>query len=117
MSAWFVWDEGAIVVPSKPHAQKVRNVARDPHVMIAIGDPNDDFDVDLIEGEAELPPSTTEGLAEMFARKYSAKLASAGASVEAFLAIYSQPIRIRPTRRLGWGGRGWGDQAVAAAVG
>ena len=36
---WFVWDGAAIVVLSKPAAQKVRNLARLPRAMVAIGDP------------------------------------------------------------------------------
>ena len=74
--------------------------------MVAIGKPDPDFDVELVEGEAELAPSPMEDdLADRFARKYASQFARAGTTGERFAAIYSQPIRIRPTRWLGWGGQ------------
>jgi PPOX class probable F420-dependent enzyme len=107
---WFVWDGGSLIVLSKPNAQKVRNVRRDPRVMVAVGAPGVDFDVELIEAEAELDPGPANGaLPGRFARKYQAQLELATTSIERFAAIYSQPIRIRPTRWLGWGGPGWAD--------
>ena len=38
---WFVWDGRKILSFSKPHAVKVRAVAADPRVMIALGSPLD----------------------------------------------------------------------------
>jgi PPOX class probable F420-dependent enzyme len=112
VSAWFLWHEGSIVVPSKPDAQKVRNLRFDPRVMLGIGEPEPDFDVELVEGEAELSAVPLGGgLAERFARKYAAQLSRAGTTLEQFVTVYSQPIRIRPTRWLGWGGRGWAVSA------
>jgi PPOX class probable F420-dependent enzyme len=108
VSAWFLWDAGSIVVPSKPRAQKVRNLERDPRVMIGIGDPDADFDVELMEGNAELPVAPMEGaLADRFAQKYSELLSRVGTTAETFASVYSQLIRIHPTRWLEWGGRGW----------
>ncbi|HEU4673943.1 MAG TPA: pyridoxamine 5'-phosphate oxidase family protein, partial [Candidatus Limnocylindrales bacterium] len=49
---WFVWDGETFLVFSKPHARKVRNVGANPRVMLAVGDPADDFDVQLVEGRA-----------------------------------------------------------------
>ncbi len=112
MSAWFLWHEGSIVVPSKPEAQKVRNLRSDPRVMLAIGEPDADFDVELVEGDAELSTEPMEGgLADRFARKYAAQLSRAGTTFERFAMVYSQPIRIRPTRWLDWGGPGWAASA------
>ena len=51
---WFWWDGEALLVFSKPGAQKVRNLRAKPSVMLALGDAEDDFDVGLIEGRAEL---------------------------------------------------------------
>ena len=44
----------AIVIRSKPHAKKVRNLAHDPRAMVALGDAEDDFDVGLLEARAEV---------------------------------------------------------------
>ena len=51
---WFSWDGEAILIASKPDAQKVRNIRENPVVMLALGRPDEDFDVGLLEGGAEL---------------------------------------------------------------
>ena len=47
---WFWWDGEALLVFSKPDAQKVRNLRANPSVMLALGDAEADFDVGLVEG-------------------------------------------------------------------
>ena len=107
---WFLWDGDSIVVFSKPDAQKVRNIRAEPRVMVAIGQPGFDFDVELVDGVAELPGGPiARHLSDALAGKYAGLVDGAGITVDRFAAIYSQPIRIRPTRWLGWGGRGWND--------
>ena len=49
---WFWWDGEALLVFSKPDAVKVRNLRANPRLMVALGDPEDDFSVGLIEAEA-----------------------------------------------------------------
>ena len=102
--AWFVWDGASFVLFSKPHAQKVANIRADPRVTLAVGRPDAGFDVELVEGIGELEPARTDRAAsDAFAAKYRGLAASAGVSLDEFAAIYSQAIRIRPTRWLGWG--------------
>ena len=111
---WFVWDGRRILSFSKPHAVKVRAVAADPRVMIALGSPLDDFDVQLIEGEARLLDRPTDhALAAPIAKKYRTWLADAGLTLDGFVETYAQPIEITPVRYLGWQGR----VARAAAAG
>ena len=107
---WFLWDRESILVFSKPHAQKVRNLLADPRVMVAVGQPGADFDVELIEATAELAPVPTCRLVPgPFARKYLELIVCAGSTLDRYAELYSQPIRIQPIRWLGWGGRGWVD--------
>src|SRR6478735_96695 len=56
---WFSWDGEALLVFSKPGAQKVRNLRANASVMLALGDAEDDFDVGLIEARAELDDRPT----------------------------------------------------------
>ena len=49
---WFSWDGRQILIASKPHAQKIRNLRANPNVMLALGEAEDDFDVGLLEGRA-----------------------------------------------------------------
>ena len=53
---WFWWDGDALIVASKPGAQKVRNLRATRRSMLALGDAEDDFDV----GPA-CSPSTRRG--------------------------------------------------------
>jgi PPOX class probable F420-dependent enzyme len=110
---WFWWDGEALLVFSKPDAVKVRNLRANPRLMVALGRPEDDLAVALIEAEATLAARPAD-VPEAFLRKYQAALAHAGMSGAEFRAAYRQAIRIVPTRFLRWRGRGAGH-AVAAA--
>jgi PPOX class probable F420-dependent enzyme len=103
---WFWWDGEAVLVFSKPGAQKVRNLRAHPSVMLALGDAEDDFDVGLVRGRAELLDSpTSDTLPTALLDKYAEKLASIGLSPEEYAATYSQVIRIVPEDFLPWHGR------------
>jgi PPOX class probable F420-dependent enzyme len=113
---WFHWDGDRIVAFSKPNARKVDNLRDDPRVMLAVGTPGIDFDVELIEATAELPTEpASEVIDDGFGAKYRDLLRRAGLSVQRFAEVYSQPIVIRPTRFLGYGGQGW-DRGRALAT-
>ena len=114
---WFLWDGRSILVFSKPNAQKVRNLRADPRVMVAVGDPNPDFDVELVEAIAEVAALPTDpAVPYAFANKYARIAAQAGLTMERFADVYQQPIWIRPTRWLGWGGAGWLSDGQGAVV-
>jgi PPOX class probable F420-dependent enzyme len=103
---WFSWDGEAILVASKPNAQKVRNVRANPVVMLALGQPDEDFDVGLLEGRAELlDVPAADVLPASHLTKYRAPMAAIGLTPDEFLAAYTQVIRIVPTRYLPWHGR------------
>jgi PPOX class probable F420-dependent enzyme len=103
---WFTWDGAAVWIFSKPHAVKVRNMRRNGRVMLAIGQPLDDFDVQLIEGCATLLDEPTAAvLPEAHRRRYAAALRDVGLTWDEYSATYSQAIRIEPTRFLPWRGR------------
>ena len=105
---WFHWDGERIVAFSKPNARKIANLRDQPQVMLAVGSPGPEFEVELIEATAELPPQpATDLIPEGFGAKYRDLLRRAGLNVQHFAEVYSQPIVLRPTRFLGYGGRGW----------
>ena len=123
---WFSWDGGQVLIASKPNAQKIRNLRANPTVMLALGEAEDDFDVGLLEGRAELlqePAAAVLPASHM--AKYRRQMAAISLSKDEFLATYSQVIRIVPTRFLPWHGRsipgsvngGWGvDRRLAASI-
>jgi PPOX class probable F420-dependent enzyme len=103
---WFSWDGRDVLIASKPHARKVANLRENPSVMLALGEPEDDFDVGMIEGVAELMDEPAAVLLPpSHLAKYRRQMAAIGLTLEEFLATYSQVIRIRPTRFLPWHGR------------
>jgi PPOX class probable F420-dependent enzyme len=105
---WFHWDGEQIVAFSKPNARKVGNLRDQPHVMLAVGTPGPDFEVELIEATAELPKApAADVMPSAFGTKYRELLRRAGLSLQRYAEVYSQPIVLRPTRFLGYGGRGW----------
>jgi PPOX class probable F420-dependent enzyme len=113
---WFHWDGEQVVAFSKPHAKKIDNLRQDPRVMIAVGTPGPDFDVELIEAEAELPDTpASECMPSGFGAKYAELLRRAGLTAQRFAEVYSQPIVLRPRRFLGYGGPGWQSAAVMAS--
>ena len=57
---WFWWDGEALLVFSKPDAVKVRNLRANPRLMVALGHPESDFSVGLIEAEAALEPGAAD---------------------------------------------------------
>jgi PPOX class probable F420-dependent enzyme len=105
---WFHWDGERIVAFSKPNARKVDNLRLHPRVMLAVGTPGPHFEVELIEAEAELPDAPAEQLVPTgFGAKYLDLLRRAGLTLQRYTEVYSQPILLRPTRFLGYGGYGW----------
>ena len=103
---WFWWDGRGLLMFSKPEAQKIRNLRSNPDVMLALGDPGDDFDVQLIEGRAYALESTTaDVMPPDHARKYERQMREIGLSADEYVRTYSQPVRIVPTRFLPWRGR------------
>ncbi|MFL5778468.1 MAG: pyridoxamine 5'-phosphate oxidase family protein, partial [Chloroflexota bacterium] len=83
---WFSWDGDAILIASKPHARKVANLRANPSVMLALGEPEDDFDVGMIEGVAELAAEPAlEILPAAHLGKYRSQMAAIGLAPEEFL--------------------------------
>ncbi|HYI67310.1 MAG TPA: pyridoxamine 5'-phosphate oxidase family protein [Candidatus Limnocylindrales bacterium] len=110
---WFHWDGEQIVAFSKPRARKVDNLRDEPRVMLAVGMPGPDFEVELIEATAELPDTpAADVMPAGFGAKYRELLRRANLTVQRFAEVYSQPIVLRPTRFLGYGGRGWSEGAA-----
>jgi PPOX class probable F420-dependent enzyme len=101
---WFLWDGDALLVWSKPNAVKVRNLRANPRLMVAVGDPDADFNVGLVEAEAKLAAEGASAIPDAFFEKYAAELAATGLDRAAFRATYGQAIRIAPRRFVAWHG-------------
>ena len=77
---WFTWDGTSLLVFSKPGAQKVRNMRANPVAMLALGEPEDDFDVAMAEARVELVDEPATELPWAHLAKYSGRMAAMGLS-------------------------------------
>lgn len=74
---WFIGDRETIVVFSRPHAPKVRNLEAEPRAMVSVGQPGEDH-ATLLEVIAEVEASGAAGLTDRFASKYHDHLETLG---------------------------------------
>ncbi len=103
---WFSWDGERLFIASKPGARKVRILRENARLMLAIGEPDEDFDVGLVEAEAVIPDATTrELLPAGHLGRYADRMRAIGLDADEYLDTYSQPILVTPTRFLPWHGR------------
>lgn len=99
VAVWFLWHEGNILIFSKPNNQKLRNIQKNPNVLLAIDDTHQGADPITIEGTATLlPQGEVDVTLEDYLKKYGKHIQRIGYSAEAMAAAYSQAIRITPTR-------------------
>ncbi len=54
MAVWFLWTGTDVLIFSKPHQQKIRNLRQNPHVILALDNTKQGVDPITLEGEAEL---------------------------------------------------------------
>lgn len=103
---WFWWDGTCLLVFSKPNAVKVRNLRAGSSVMLGIGDADEDFDIGLFEGRAEiLATPTRDVIPPAHLEKYAAHMSGIGLTAQDYVETYPLAIRITPTHYLGWHGR------------
>lgn len=97
----FVWDGTSVLIFSKPNQQKLLNIAHNPRVMLALNTAYDLEDVVTIEGMAELlPAGTFDPTMPAYAAKYEVMLRRLGMDAPAMAKLYTQAIRVTPTRFL-----------------
>jgi PPOX class probable F420-dependent enzyme len=102
---WFLWDGETFLIFSKPGTLKIRNVQRNPYITLALDGTKQGTDVVIVEGEAELlsePSRNIMGPAHF--EKYASLIKAWRVDPERMVEDFSQPIRIKPTKFLSWGG-------------
>ena len=99
VAVWFLWDGETILIFSQPNNQKVRNLRHNPNVLLAIDDTREGADPITIEGQATLLESgATSTTQDTYVAKYGEGIKRIGYTPEQMAAVYSQGIRIVPTR-------------------
>jgi PPOX class probable F420-dependent enzyme len=99
VAVWFLWTGKDMLIFSKPEQQKIRNLRHNPRITLALDNTNLGADVITLDGTAELidDPAITTNM-PAYVEKYRARMAHIGLDGPAMAALYSQAIRITPTR-------------------
>lgn len=101
VAVWFLWrpESGTVLVFSKPGQQKVRNIERNPNVVLSLDDTDDGEDPVTFDGRAELlnDPAVSTTL-EAYVAKYGKRIQGIGLDPASMAALYSQAILITPTK-------------------
>lgn len=103
---WFLWHNNAALIYSRPNTPKLANIARQPKVALHFNSTESGGDVVTLTGTAQqaTEPVAPEAQAAFLA-KYSAGIASLGATPESFLTSYSVPLLVSPAKLRGhWQG-------------
>ena len=96
---WFWWDGEALLVYSERDKPKLRHIAANPRVALAMRTDELGDALVVITGEAAVDPSAPPcNQVPGYVEKYDAEIARRGADVPSFAGLYAVPIRIRPVR-------------------
>ena len=96
---WFVWDGESLLVYSQRDKLKLRHIAANPRVALAMRTDDHGDLVVVITGDAAVDESAPPcDQVPGYIEKYAASIARLGADVPGFAGEYSVPIRVRPTK-------------------
>lgn len=100
---WFWWDSEAVIVYSQRDKPKLRHIASNPRVSLAMRTDELGDEITVIAGEAMVDPSLPSAAEhDGYRAKYLALIERLGADPEAFAGEYAIPIRITPTKLRQW---------------
>jgi PPOX class probable F420-dependent enzyme len=94
---WYIIDNDAILIYSKPDAQKLRNIRNNPKVALNLDSTDEGESYLVIMGEATIiddGPRSVDMAA--YVEKYSEGIADIGYTPETLAQTWSVPIRVTP---------------------
>ena len=100
---WFWWDGDAVLVYSQRDKPKLRHIAANPRVSLAMRTDELGDEITVLAGEAVVDtsmPSAAEHAG--YRQKYADLIARLGADPASFAGEYAIPIRITPTKLRQW---------------
>lgn len=96
---WFLWRDNTVLIYSRPHTRKLKNLAQNAHVSIALDGTDGGGDVVRIEGTAEVAPDHPAASdVPAYAEKYSGQIRRSFGTPEAFAQDYAVPLIVTPTK-------------------
>jgi len=96
---WFLWEDGEVLVYSSSKAKRNANLEAHPRVSFHLEGDGDGGDLVILEGTARIDDATpAPDQHAAYMAKYRGAMIDDVGSVERFLAEYTVPVRITPTR-------------------
>src|SRR5215469_2941870 len=96
---WFLWDGETFLIFSQPNKQKLTNLQHNPNVQLSIDDTYLGRDPITIEGIGSwLPFGEVDTTLHAYVQKYRGMMMQLGMTPESMSRIYSEAIRVEPTR-------------------
>jgi PPOX class probable F420-dependent enzyme len=100
---WFLWDDEGFLIYSQPNRQKLKNIARNPHVGLNLNSNEQGGDVVRLEGTARIAEDALlASEVAPYVEKYRDSIARIGYGVEGFAQAYSVAVRVTPERWQIW---------------
>jgi PPOX class probable F420-dependent enzyme len=106
MPVWFLWtDDGEVLVYGDHKAKRNANLAANPKVAFHLNDNGKGGDVVVVQGEARIDPDYPQvGDNPAYLAKYGEWIDLYLNGPSGMAQVYNMPIRITPTRGIGFGG-------------
>lgn len=99
---WFVWDGTSALIYSLTEARRLTNLRARPRVSLHFDGDGGGGDIVVLTGEiADEPDAPAVVDNAPYLAKYGDRITRGWGSAEAFGALYSVPLRFRPTRVRG----------------
>lgn len=100
---WFLWRDGAALVPTQTHTRKYRNILRDPRVTLCVDTKTPPYRAAIVEGEVE----EVEGDYGDFLREVAVHFLGERSGNRYADANTSRPeesvlLRLTPSRIIAW---------------
>jgi PPOX class probable F420-dependent enzyme len=100
---WPFWDGETVLVYSQPDKPKLRHIASNPRVAVALRTDERGDDLAVITGDATVDATAPAAFEHPeYIEKFRGEIERLGSNPEQFSGAYSVPIRIRPTRLRAW---------------
>ncbi len=100
---WFFWDGETLLVYSQREKPKLRHIAANPRVALAMRTDEHGDDIVVVTGDASVDPSAPAAdQLPGYVEKYRELITRLGTDPERFAREYTVPIRIRPTKLRVW---------------
>ncbi|MDQ2684081.1 MAG: TIGR03667 family PPOX class F420-dependent oxidoreductase, partial [Chloroflexota bacterium] len=97
---WFIWDDGSFVIFSRPNQAKLTNIARHPRVSFNFEATEDEEQVTIFTGSAQIIDRATlpQSLLDAYAAKYAEGMIRIELPRERYEQEYTAVIRVTPEK-------------------